>query len=56
MKRQPLYACLTCSPVENEKSAGVCLACSLHCHESHNLVELYTKRLENSLYFYDLEK
>lgn len=26
------------------KRAGVCLACSLHCHENHELVELYTKR------------
>ena len=24
--------------------AGVCLACSLHCHEGHQLYELYTKR------------
>lgn len=24
--------------------AGVCLACSLHCHEGHDLYELYTKR------------
>ncbi len=24
--------------------AGVCLACSLECHDGHNLVELYTKR------------
>ncbi len=52
MKRQPLYACLTCCTniPEDEtsknlsKKAGVCLACSYHCHESHELVELYTKR------------
>ena len=24
--------------------AGVCLACSMHCHEGHELIELYTKR------------
>ena len=24
--------------------AGICLACSLHCHEDHDLYELYTKR------------
>lgn len=24
--------------------SGICLACSLHCHEKHELVELYTKR------------
>ena len=27
-----------------ESLAGVCLACSLHCHEGHDLYELYTKR------------
>lgn len=47
MKRQPLYACLTCIVEAKEdftKSAGVCLACSYHCHDGHNLIELYTKR------------
>lgn len=47
VKRQALYACLTCAPdakSEMAKSIGVCLACSLHCHEQHELVELYTKR------------
>ena len=24
--------------------AGVCLACSIKCHDGHELVELYTKR------------
>ncbi len=42
MKRQALYACLTC--LKEEKQAGICLACSYHCHEDHELVELYTKR------------
>lgn len=28
----------------DECLAGVCLACSLNCHEGHDLVELYTKR------------
>ncbi|XP_037077298.1 putative E3 ubiquitin-protein ligase UBR7 [Pollicipes pollicipes] len=42
VKRQPLYACLTCSG--KDQPAGVCLACSYHCHETHELVELYTKR------------
>jgi len=39
--RQPLYA------VEGPggEPAGVCLACSYHCHEGAALVELYTKRL-----------
>lgn len=47
VKRQALYSCLTCNPdsVDNlDKCAGICLACSLHCHENHELVELYTKR------------
>ncbi|XP_055920140.1 putative E3 ubiquitin-protein ligase UBR7 [Eupeodes corollae] len=47
IKRQALYSCLTCCPdsvKDLEKCAGICLACSLHCHENHELVELYTKR------------
>ena len=43
MKRQALYSCLTCSKDSVER-AGICLACSYHCHEDHDLVELYTKR------------
>ncbi|KAH9393038.1 putative E3 ubiquitin-protein ligase ubr7 [Tyrophagus putrescentiae] len=48
--RQALYACKTCEmavadPGTGAKhQAGVCLACSIHCHEGHDLVELYTKR------------
>lgn len=45
LSRQALYACLTCCPAEGAGGrAGVCLGCSLHCHASHTLVELYTKR------------
>ncbi|KAG8236040.1 hypothetical protein J437_LFUL015418, partial [Ladona fulva] len=46
VKRQALYACITCIPAESapEKKGGICLACSYHCHEGHDLVELYTKR------------
>lgn len=52
MKRQALYSCLTCIKDSSEQSkgcfesegAGICLACSYHCHEDHELVELYTKR------------
>ena len=43
VKRQALYACGTCSPADGEP-AGVCLACTLTCHEGHELYELYTKR------------
>lgn len=42
MKRQALYSCLTC--VKDSGGAAICLACSYHCHEDHELVELYTKR------------
>ncbi|XP_056638961.1 putative E3 ubiquitin-protein ligase UBR7 [Diorhabda sublineata] len=47
IKRQALYSCLTCIPEakeDPETGAGVCLACSFHCHDGHDLVELYTKR------------
>lgn len=40
--RQALYACKTCC--QSSIRAAVCLACSFHCHEGHELVELYTKR------------
>lgn len=38
---------MTCCPdatTDPTKRAAVCLACSLNCHESHELIELYTKR------------
>uniref|UniRef100_A0A0V0G494 Putative e3 ubiquitin-protein ligase ubr7 n=1 Tax=Triatoma dimidiata TaxID=72491 RepID=A0A0V0G494_TRIDM len=45
--RQALYACITCTPQDAPdcKPAGICLACSYDCHEGHELIELYTKRL-----------
>lgn len=43
VKRQALYACGTCLPSDSEP-AGVCLACSLACHDGHVIYELYTKR------------
>lgn len=42
-----MYSCLTCIPeakTDPDKRAGICLACSYHCHEGHELIELYTKR------------
>ncbi len=45
MRRQALYACGTCIDKDAKDPAGICLACSLHCHEGHELYELYTKRL-----------
>nr|CAG4647134.1 EOG090X07TK [Megafenestra aurita] len=46
VKRQALYACVTCRQKSEDTSelAGICLACSYHCHDGHELVELYTKR------------
>ncbi|XP_054263286.1 putative E3 ubiquitin-protein ligase UBR7 [Macrosteles quadrilineatus] len=44
LKRQALYSCLTCLPGAGPDRAGLCLACSYHCHADHELVELYTKR------------
>ena len=37
-----MYVCAKC--VGGGELAGLCLACSLHCHEGHQLYELYTKR------------
>jgi len=46
VKRQAIYACVTCRADSKDPStrAGICLACSYHCHDGHDLVELYTKR------------
>ncbi|PKI45322.1 putative E3 ubiquitin-protein ligase UBR7 [Punica granatum] len=41
LKRQAIFSCLTCTPDGN---AGVCTACSLSCHDGHEIVELWTKR------------
>jgi E3 ubiquitin-protein ligase UBR7 len=43
--RQALYACKTCSS-ENEDAepAGMCYSCSIACHSSHELFELFPKR------------
>ena len=41
--RQELYACLTCYRQTRQLNA-VCYACSIRCHTSHDLVELFTKR------------
>lgn len=40
-KRQAIFSCLTCTPDGN---AGVCTACSLSCHDGHEVLELWTKR------------
>ncbi|KAI4892283.1 hypothetical protein NFI96_012000 [Prochilodus magdalenae] len=43
MKRQAVFACSTCTS-EGMEPAGVCLACANHCHDDHDIFELYTKR------------
>ncbi|TKR93565.1 hypothetical protein L596_007992 [Steinernema carpocapsae] len=42
-KRQAIYSCVTCR-TDDSKPAGICYGCSIHCHDGHDLVELYTKR------------
>jgi E3 ubiquitin-protein ligase UBR7 len=43
--RQPLYACKTCSiDSEENEPAGMCYSCSIACHASHDLFELFPKR------------
>lgn len=41
--RQALYSCATCFSGSG-KEAAICLACSLECHDNHDVYELYTKR------------
>uniref|UniRef100_W5L590 Ubiquitin protein ligase E3 component n-recognin 7 n=1 Tax=Astyanax mexicanus TaxID=7994 RepID=W5L590_ASTMX len=43
MKRQAVFACNTCR-TEGMEPTGVCLACANHCHDGHDIFELYTKR------------
>lgn len=40
---QQVFACLTCKE-KNKQSNGICYSCSIQCHSTHNLVELFTKR------------
>ncbi|VBB32224.1 unnamed protein product [Acanthocheilonema viteae] len=40
--RQPLYSCRDCTSTTGP--AALCYACSVNCHDGHELVELYTKR------------
>lgn len=41
--RQMVFACLTCSR-QNSTPIGICYSCSIQCHASHELVELFSKR------------
>jgi E3 ubiquitin-protein ligase UBR7 len=40
---QELFACRTCYK-EKAEMAALCISCSLHCHEDHDLIHLYFKR------------
>ncbi|KAK6205019.1 putative zinc finger in N-recognin-domain-containing protein [Scheffersomyces amazonensis] len=42
--RQPVFACLTCSKQNNNTPIGICYSCSIQCHSTHELVELFSKR------------
>ncbi|KAI4211086.1 MAG: hypothetical protein LQ351_006094 [Letrouitia transgressa] len=49
--RQILFSCLTCNPPNGDNaafsdstSAGICYSCSISCHPTHTLVELFHKR------------
>ncbi|GME66644.1 unnamed protein product [[Candida] boidinii] len=42
--RQQVFACLTCYQENDRTPSGVCYSCSIKCHSSHQLVELFTKR------------
>lgn len=48
--RQPVFACITCKEDNEDNKAtdkpyvGVCYSCSIQCHSTHNLVELFSKR------------
>lgn len=42
--RQQIYACLTCLRQHAGGSVGVCYSCSIQCHLTHELAELFTKR------------
>jgi len=43
VKRQAVFSCADCCDLENNP-AGFCLACSINCHDGHDIYELYTKR------------
>ncbi|CDK29548.1 unnamed protein product [Kuraishia capsulata CBS 1993] len=42
--KQQVYACLDCLEKDNGVLSGICYSCSVQCHSTHTLVELFTKR------------
>ncbi|MCO5579582.1 hypothetical protein L7F22_033439 [Adiantum nelumboides] len=41
LPRQAVFSCITCCPDGN---AGVCTACSMSCHDGHEIIEIWTRR------------
>ncbi|KAI5082976.1 hypothetical protein GOP47_0002719 [Adiantum capillus-veneris] len=41
LPRQAVFSCITCCPDGN---AGVCTACSMNCHDGHEIIEIWTRR------------
>lgn len=46
LKRQAIFSCLTCTP---EGNAGFCTACSLSCHEGHEVTFILLRTIEEDL-------
>ena len=44
VERQAVFCCLDCTPPEGKETAGFCYACSIYCHDDHNVEMLYSKR------------
>lgn len=42
--RQPIFACLTCARENESDGVGICYSCSIQCHSTHDVVELFSKR------------
>ncbi|ORY50932.1 hypothetical protein BCR33DRAFT_762498 [Rhizoclosmatium globosum] len=41
---QQIFSCLTCRGPETNANVGVCYACFVQCHTSHEVVELFERR------------
>ncbi|KAJ3025582.1 UNVERIFIED_CONTAM: hypothetical protein HDU68_006984 [Siphonaria sp. JEL0065] len=42
--KQPVFSCLTCSDKSLGVPIGVCYACFVQCHTTHDVVELFDRR------------
>eukprot|EP01116_Phalansterium_solitarium_P021920 TRINITY_DN7037_c0_g1_i1.p1 TRINITY_DN7037_c0_g1~~TRINITY_DN7037_c0_g1_i1.p1 ORF type:complete len:397 (-),score=128.09 TRINITY_DN7037_c0_g1_i1:14-1204(-) len=45
-RRQPVFACATCTKAKGGAPFGFCFGCSLNCHvdDDHDIIELFDKR------------